>query len=209
MPQHDDKPAVESDVPLARVDEDVTARARAERQAGSGDNWWSPAHIRKQGRRQEDTDLAALVKNWVQNTWSGDDIRRTFVEAEVEAKLRSWRKQARWWRAAQISIWLLIALLGLLISVFAGFKSGHGFTIIAGALVATLTTLTNATHPAKQADGYLTARLALRDEGWDLLNKSSEYAKLSDEERYSHFVAAVHKIVRSKRTATNLDALTT
>lgn len=113
--------------------------------------------------------------------------------------MRSWRKQARWWRAAQISIWLLIALLGLVISVLAGFKSGHGFTIIAGALIATLTTLTDAMHPAKQADGYLNARLTLRDEGWDLLNRTGEYAALTDEaKRYEHFVAAVRNIVQTK-----------
>jgi hypothetical protein len=160
------------------------------------------------GRRHEDTMLSALLKGWVESTWPGDEIKSSFIETVLEAKLGSYRKQARSWRAAQILIWLLIALLGLLVSVFAGFKSGHGFTIVAGALVATLTTLTNATHPAKEADGYLAARLALRDEGWYLLNRTGDYKNLSEDERYQQFTDAVHRIVQTKRTSTTLDALT-
>jgi hypothetical protein len=163
---------------------------------------------RQHGLGHEDTKLAALVKAWAEKTWKGDCIKRTFIETELEARLRSYRNQARWWRIVQVSIWLLITVLGLLISVLAGFKTGHGFTIIAGALVATLTALTNATHPSKQADGYLTARLALRDEGWYLLNKTGEYAALDNEQRYAHFLDQVHKIVQTKRTSTNLGALT-
>ena len=210
VPQDEDRPAAEADVPVVHADAAAEAEAsRGRRTTGDGTDRSSLSQLRKQGRRQEDTDLSALVKNWVEDTWHEDHVKLTFIETELEARLRSWRKQARWWRAAQLSIWLLIALLGLLISVFAGFKSGHGFTIIAGALVATLTTLTNATHPAKQADGYLNARLTLRDEGWDLLNGTGSYAKLeNDEARYKHFVATVHDVVQTKRKATNLDALT-
>ena len=226
VPQHEDRPAEEADVPQEEerpaAATDVTQEeaeapattkvAHDEAKAGDDNGRWSLSQLRKHGRqhglRHEDAKLAALVKAWVENAWKGDSIRRTFIETELEAKLGSYRKQARSWRTAQVSIWLLIAVLGLLISVFAGFKSGHGFTIIAGALVATLTTLTNATHPSKQADGYLTARLALRDDGWYLLNHTGEYAKLNDEGRYAHFVDQVHKIVQTKRTSTNLDALT-
>ncbi len=159
------------------------------------------------GLREEDSHLSDLVSAWVQANWPQDQIKRTFVETELEARLASYRLQARCWRAAQISIWLLIALLGLLISVFAGFKTGHGFTLVAGALVATLTTLTNASHPAKQADGYLNARLALRDESWYLLNHTSTYQKLTNDQAYVQFTAAVHKIIATKRAQTSLDAL--
>lgn len=159
------------------------------------------------GLREEDRDLSDLVVSWVQTNWPQDQVKRTFVQTELEARLASYRRQARWWRAAQISIWLLIALLGLLISVFAGFKTGHGFTLVAGALVATLTTLVNASHPAKQADGYLNARLALRDEGWYLLNHTNTYAKLTNDQAYAQFTTAVHKIIATKRAQTSLDAL--
>ena len=206
MPQDDDKPAEAPSVPPAEAGAHfATTAADDKAKKGNGDGRWSV--LRKQGHRQEDADLSDLVKAWVKSTWPGDDIKLRFVETELEAKLRSWRIQARWWRTAQISIWLLIAILGLLISVFAGFKSGHGFTIIAGALVATLTTLTNALHPSKQASGYLTARLTLRDEGWSLLNRGGEYVNLDAQARYAHFVDAIHKIVLTKRSATNLDAL--
>lgn len=166
------------------------------------------ATVLKQPARN-DAELSALVKDWVNRTWPCDQVKNTFIETELEGKLRTWRSQARWWRCAQISIWLVLAVLGLLISVFAGLKSGHGFTIIAGALVATLTTLTNAVHPSKQAEGYRTARYALRDEGWYLLNRSGKYKNLDDNDaRYEHFVAAVHKIVEAKRTETKFAAVT-
>ena len=49
---------------------------------------------------------------------------------------------------AQLGLWALVTLLGLLIAVVAGLKHGHGTaTIIAGAAVATFTTLTNTLHP--------------------------------------------------------------
>ena len=158
-----------------------------------------------------DEALSALVKAWVERHSSDEvnkDIRRTFIETEFEDKLQTWRTHAQSWRAAQISIWLLVATLGLLISVFAGFKTGHGFTIIAGALVATLTTLTNAIHPSKKADGFLAGCQALRDEGWSLLNRNGEYNKLhDDEQRYEHFARTAHKILETKRTATKIGSV--
>jgi hypothetical protein len=159
------------------------------------------------GFKEQDQSLAQLLIGWVQAGWPDDETKHAYMETEVDARLASYRGQARAWRAGQISIWLLIALLGLLISVFAGFKTGHGFTIVAGALVATLTTLTNASHPSKQADGYLNARLALRDQGWDLLNQAGNYAKLDKDEAYTAFTEAVHKIVVTKRAQTSLDTL--
>ena len=208
MPQDDDKPTEERQLPPAQTGPDATTTV-ADHGAKTGDskNPWSLSQLREQGRRKEDVDLSALVTTWVQNTWPGDDVKLKFIETELDAELRSWRVKARWWRTAQISIWLLLAILGLLISVFAGFKTGQGFTIIAGALVATLTTLTNAARPSKQADGYRTARFALRDEGWSLLNRSGDYAKLTNEHCYDQFAKAVHKIVLAKRTATSLDSL--
>jgi hypothetical protein len=155
----------------------------------------------------EDARLSEQITSWVENTFPGDDVKRTFVEAELRSRLESYARQARSWRAAQILIWLLIVLLGLLISVFAAFKSNHGFTIVAGALIATLTTLANATHPARQADAFTTAGLALRDEGWHLLNHMDDYAQLADLARYEHFAEAIHTIVQTKRRSANLDGL--
>jgi hypothetical protein len=159
-------------------------------------------------RQQDDRELSKLITAWVEHTWVEDKVKPAFIENEFEGRLRSYRAWARGWRAAQISIWVLIALLGLLISVFAGFKVGHGFTIVAGALIATLTTLTNATHPAQQAAGYLTARLGLRDEGWALLNHTGAYANLEGDIAFAHFADAIHGIVVAKRSTTTLDSLT-
>jgi hypothetical protein len=94
----------------------------------------------------------------------------------------------------------------LLISVFAGFKTGHGFTIVAGALVATLTTLTNALHPSKIADGYEHARLTIRAECWSFLDRRGAYADLTDDAAYAHFEDAIAEIVTTKRTMTSLDS---
>jgi hypothetical protein len=78
--------------------------------------------------------------------------------------------------------------------------------IIAGAAVATFTTLTNTLHPGKKADGYNDARLRLREEGWNLLMKDGDYRRLTSEpERFTHFVAAVRRIVKAKRANTNLE----
>jgi hypothetical protein len=158
-------------------------------------------------RRQDDRELSKLITAWVEHTWDEDKVKPAFIENEFQGRLQSYRAWARGWRVAQISVWVLIALLGLLISVFAGFKVGHGFTIVAGALIATLTTLTNATHPAQQADGYLTARLGLRDEGWALLNHTGSYAKLQGDAAFAHFADAIHSIVVKKRSMTTLDLL--
>jgi hypothetical protein len=161
-------------------------------------------------RVNEDTELAALLTDWVEQRFPGDQVKRAFIEGEVEDRLRSYRSWAKFWRILQISTWLLIAILGLLITIFAGLKTGHVFTIVAGALVATLTTLTNAMHPSKQADAYLTARLALRDEGWDLVTCTGAYAPpqaSDDSARFDQFKTKVRAIVRTKRLGTTLDSL--
>jgi hypothetical protein len=155
---------------------------------------------------EADTELCALVTAWAEKT-GNDAVELSFIKAELTDRLESYRKQAQWWRAAQISTWLLIAILGVLISVLAGVKTGQGVTIVAGALVATLTTLTNAIHPGKKADGYLDARLELRDECWNLLNHDGKYAAQDDHARYMYFVEQVRKIVKAKRAITNLDGL--
>jgi hypothetical protein len=75
--------------------------------------------------------------------------------------------------------------------------------VVAGGLVATLTTFSQAAHPGRQADGYQDARLAIRDEAWDLLTNANDYECLkTDEERFKHFAEKVRDIVRRKRTAT-------
>jgi hypothetical protein len=65
-------------------------------------------------------------------------------------------------------------------------------------------------HPSKQADGYLTARLALRDEGWDLVTCTGAYAsgeKGDNAARFDLFKTNVREIVRTKRASTSLDSL--
>lgn len=93
---------------------------------------------------------------------------------------------------------------GLLVSILAGFKTGHGFTIVAGALVALLTTLTNALHPSQAADGYQDARLALRDQGWSLLLSTDGYANMKEDAvtAYDQFAGQIRRIVQAKRATT-------
>jgi hypothetical protein len=165
---------------------------------------WSSHHS------EEDTTLAARLTAWVQETAHGESVKSDFMESVVESRLRAYRSWARFWRWLQISAWLLIAVLGLLITVFAGLKTGHAFTIVAGALVATLTTLTNAAHPSKLADDYEDARVALRNEGWDLVTQTGDYAPpqvTDDEVRFTKFKNKVTAIVAAKRANTKLDAL--
>lgn len=161
-------------------------------------------------RAQEDAELASLLTKWVEQTYPADAIHRDYIKLQVETRLRTYRTWTKFWRYVQISTWLLLALLGLLISVFAGLKTGQAFTIIAGALVATLTTLTNATHPSRLADGYENAREALHSEAWDLLTGTGDYAasELAEPKaRFLHFKDKVTAIVTAKRSSTKLDAL--
>jgi hypothetical protein len=154
----------------------------------------------------DDADLSFQLEAWVKARFPQDrsGVRETFIKDEFESRLTSYQKSAREWRVAQISLWSAVVVLGALISILAAFKTGHGFTIVAGTLVALLTTLTNALHPSQAADGYEDARLALRDEGWSLLNEMGDYAKEgeTDDSRYKAFASAVRKIVTAKRTAT-------
>jgi hypothetical protein len=165
-----------------------------------------PANEHVAPRNVDDADLSSQLEDWMATRFPGDKTgaKRTFIKDEFEARLTSYQKASRYWRAAQISVWSAVVLLGALISIFAAFKTGHGFTIIAGTLVALLTTLTNALHPSQEADGYGDARLALRDQGWSLLNGMGDYADTSktDDDRYKTFAAAIGQIVNTKRTAT-------
>jgi hypothetical protein len=161
----------------------------------------------KSAWKDEDIKLAALVEAWVDSS-RDDPVTRTFIETEWADRLTSYRTQARSWRIAQVSIWLVVTALGSLISVLAGFNSGQDFAIVAGALVALLTTLTNAIHPNKKADGYVTARRRLRDEGWQLVHHTGDYEDRTDEERYMHFVGRVNAIVETKRASTGFDEVT-
>jgi hypothetical protein len=210
--QDDTAPVGKPEQPVSATQPTVRAPSvhAGEREAyGSRPRHLPEPHTRSSRRRQQDDrELSQLITAWIRHEWSGDKVKSAYIENEFEGRLQSYRRWARGWRIAQISIWVVITLLGLLISVFAGFKVGHGFTIVAGALVATLTTLANATHPAQQADGYLNARLGLRDEGWTLLNQTDGYAQLGDPEaRFAHFTDAIHSIVATKRANTTLDAL--
>ena len=195
---------------------DATAAPPDGMKTGAGKDRRWPRWLRwlRWGSRElseRDIALCDLVKLWVKQTWPEDNkVKLGFVRAEFESRLGTYRNHARAWRSAQISIWLLITLLGVLISVLAGFNSAHGFIIVAGAVIATLTTLTNALHPGRQAEGYQTARLALRDQGWLLLNRIGTYATPGDDEKgqddqYKLFIREVHRIVETKRTSTNLD----
>jgi hypothetical protein len=165
---------------------------------------------------KRDAELCGLVQDWIGRAWPEESqpaehkIKSTFVVSELQARLHSYRYWAIGWRIAQISLWLLVTLIGLCISVLGGFKSGRGLMIFFGALVATLTTLTNAMHPAREADGYNDARVRLREEGWALVNRTGQYAEAPNretgpEELYRTFVERVHRIVETKRISTRFN----
>ena len=162
-----------------------------------------------------DNAVCCELERWIKQRWSGEElnVRMTFVEAQFRKRLSTYKFRAIVWRVAQILTWIVITVLGLLITVFAGYHFGHGFIIVAGAAIATLTTASNALRPGTEADGYNNGRRSLRDDGWALLNDIDPYRQLphtepGQVERYRLFVSRVHEIVDTKRTATtlNLDA---
>ena len=70
---------------------------------------------------------------------------------------------------------------------------------------AALSAFTSAAHPGRQADEYETARLAIRDQAWNLLNTTGGYKDLeTDDERYVEFVNKIRDIVHRKRAATHI-----
>ena len=174
--------------------------------------WIDNPGAEARNRAHEDANLATRLTDWIDARLPDDQVRRDYIAAQVATRLRGYRIMAMFWRVVQISSWLLVLLLGLLISVFAGLKTGHSFTIVAGAAVATLTTLTNAAHPSRLADGYDIARDALISEAWNLLTATGPYAKPELQDalaQFNHFKAEVTSIVTSKRDATKLDGLGT
>jgi Protein of unknown function (DUF4231) len=132
-------------------------------------------------------------------------VHKAFAEVEFERRLREYQKSATRWRVVQVGIWLTIAFLGLLGSVLAAVESGHIIAVVAGSLVAILTTFTQAAHPGRQADGYNNARREIRDEAWDLLNGTGRYKGETDEaQAFKRFTERVREIVNLKRSATQL-----
>jgi hypothetical protein len=162
---------------------------------------------------KKDADVVRLLEEWIENAQlSEKDIYRTFAKTEFEQRLRSYRWLGRVWRGAQILTWLAIALLGLLGSILAATNTASTIAIVAGALVGILTTFSHAAHPGRQADGYESARLAIRDEAWALLCKTDSYEKkdaksLTTEEEIRTFVKHIRTTVKLKRAATRISDL--
>jgi hypothetical protein len=134
---------------------------------------------------------------------NGEDVHKTFADIEFGSRLGDYARSSTLWRVAQVGIWLTIASLGLLGSVLAAVESGHIIAVAAGALVATLTTFAQAARPGLQADGYDNAQRAMRDEAWDFLNGTGDYADKTDEaQEFETFTERIRKIVIRKRSAT-------
>lgn len=153
-----------------------------------------------------DVTVSTLFEEWIDKADLPDKqskIHADFAKMEVEERLRSYKEVGSRWRTAQVAIWILIAALGLLGAALAVTESQHTIAVIAGGLVATLTAFTSAAHPGRQADGYVKARLDIRDQAWDLLNELGDYKDLkTDETRFETFATAIRNIVHRKRTAT-------
>ena len=60
----------------------------------------------------DDAELSRLLTDWVGERFPDDHdgVRRTFIDVEFRQRLRSYRKSARSWRAAQILLWLVVAV---------------------------------------------------------------------------------------------------
>jgi hypothetical protein len=163
----------------------------------------TPGGARRSGRgADDDAALSQLLTHWAEGAFPGNEVNQTFLRVEFEDRLNSYRKSARGWRTAEISLWGLVTVLGLLISILAGLKTGQNFTLVVGALIALLTTLTNTLHPSKQADGYEDARLALRDQGWLLLHGSDSYTGKHANAQFHQFTQQIRQIVKLKRATT-------
>jgi hypothetical protein len=154
---------------------------------------------------EEDATVAQLLQRRLERLPEpkDEDVHKAFAEVEFERRLREYRKLATRWRAAQVGSWLAIVSLGLLGSVLAAVESGRIIAVVAGSLVAILTTFAQTAHPGRQADGYDNARRAIRDEAWDLLNGTGHY---NDETGETHafkvFAERIREIVTLKRSAT-------
>jgi hypothetical protein len=156
---------------------------------------------------EEDATVAKLLQERLERLPEpkDEDVHKAFGKVEFERRLRDYRRAASLWRAAQVGSWLAIASLGLLGSVLAAVESGHIIAVVAGSLVAILTTFAQAAHPGRQADGYQNARRAIRDEAWDLLNGTGDYEKETDEaQAFKMFAGRIRKIVTDKRSVTQL-----
>ena len=162
-------------------------------------------HRKKRPEGVLDDELVSLVRAWIETAMSGkDEVALPFVKGELDWRLGWYRSQTSRWRRVQIATWLVTAILGLLVSVLAGLKTGHTVLILAGALVATLTTFNQAMHPGRRANGYDTARLQLREAAWDLVNQMGQYAahKHDSPACYELFVKQVRDIAGRRRIAT-------
>jgi hypothetical protein len=159
-------------------------------------------------RDPNDETVVRLFTEWIERAQlppEQAEVRMKFAEAEIDHRLISYEKKGFWWRVAQVAIWLLIAALGLLGAALAAAKTADTVAVVAGGLVAALSAFTSAAHPGRQADEYETARLAIRDQTWNLLNKTGGYKDLeTDDERYEEFVNKIRDIVHRKRAATHI-----
>jgi hypothetical protein len=175
--------------------------------------WSGPASTDTTTRAQrsasnEDTLLSQQLLDWIEERFGDDATKHSFIETTVVNRLSKYRRSARAWRLGQVTLWATITVLGMLISILAGFKSGHGFTIVAGTLVATLTTLSNASHPSKQADAFVAARRGMHREGWNLVNGRAPYTNLDAEAAYGKFADNLVALIETKQKNTSLDGLT-
>jgi hypothetical protein len=156
-------------------------------------------------RDPDDETVARRFNEWIAGAQLPEpkDVHVDYAKVEVVGRLQSYQRTGSSWRIAQVAIWLFTAFLGLLGAALAVTDAEHTVAVVAGGLVATLTTFTQAAHPGRQADGYENARLAIRDEAWDLLTNAGDYEGLTtDEERFKHFAEEIRDIVRLKRTVT-------
>lgn len=101
----------------------------------------------------------------------GSSTCTTWLRSEYLSQLAIYDGRERTWLRRQTMLSFSLVGFGLIGSVSAALGSGSGIgktlAIIAGALVASLTTINQVWSPAARSEAYRIGYSALRDEGWD------------------------------------------
>lgn len=173
---------------------------------------WQKLRSLLRDRDLSDEEVVKLFRAWISTDepmtqTDQDQIRMGFADAEVEGRLKSYKRAATSWRLAQVFLWAVIAGLGVAAAALGVNGSDGVAPVIVGSLIATLTGFTSAAHPGRLADEFENARLEIRDHAWSLLTKIGPYkdqadGTMTDDKRFEYFAAEVQKIVIRKRGAT-------
>jgi hypothetical protein len=130
-------------------------------------------------------DDQALVDQLLSVVGQLNDVaRKSWLEAEYLGRLSVYDRRERTWLQRQTIVSVSLVGFGLLGSVSAAVGTGSGalktVAIIAGALVASLTTINQVWSPASRAEAYRAGCADMRDEGWDYVLGLGSYTDFKE-----------------------------